>query len=109
MVVGQNVTMFLVLGFLPRENIKEKDKIEATSEEAEEREQTAPRGRKTANSQGRRKGRITRSMTNEAAAANAAAATEEPPPPLPPPPEPCELALNVLSYFLALLERSMKC
>lgn len=49
-----------------------------------------PRGRKTANSQGRRKGRITRSMTNEAAAASAAAAaaTEEPPPPLPPPPEP---------------------
>ncbi|XP_042298440.1 nuclear receptor corepressor 1-like isoform X2 [Sceloporus undulatus] len=73
-----------------KENIKEKDKIEAVPEEPEEREQVAPRGRKTANSQGRRKGRITRSMTNEAAAANAAAAaaTEEPPPPLPPPPEP---------------------
>ncbi|XP_049632696.1 nuclear receptor corepressor 1 isoform X6 [Suncus etruscus] len=73
-----------------KENIKEKDKIEGTAEETEEREQAAPRGRKTANSQGRRKGRITRSMTNEAAAASAAAAaaTEEPPPPLPPPPEP---------------------
>ncbi|XP_010022646.1 PREDICTED: nuclear receptor corepressor 1 isoform X4 [Nestor notabilis] len=73
-----------------KENTKEKDKTEAAPEETEEREQTAPRGRKTANSQGRRKGRITRSMTNEAAQANAAAAaaTEEPPPPLPPPPEP---------------------
>uniref|UniRef100_A0A670KLR8 Nuclear receptor corepressor 1 n=1 Tax=Podarcis muralis TaxID=64176 RepID=A0A670KLR8_PODMU len=73
-----------------KENIKEKDKVEVVPEEPEEREQVAPRGRKTANSQGRRKGRITRSMTNEAAAANAAAAaaTEEPPPPLPPPPEP---------------------
>ncbi|XP_045149308.1 nuclear receptor corepressor 1 isoform X6 [Echinops telfairi] len=73
-----------------KENTKERDKTEVTAEETEEREQVTPRGRKTANSQGRRKGRITRSMTNEAAAANAAAAaaTEEPPPPLPPPPEP---------------------
>uniref|UniRef100_A0A8D0L3U1 Nuclear receptor corepressor 1 n=1 Tax=Sphenodon punctatus TaxID=8508 RepID=A0A8D0L3U1_SPHPU len=73
-----------------KETPKEKDKIEMVPEETEEREQAIPRGRKTANSQGRRKGRITRSMTNEAAAANAAAAaaTEEPPPPLPPPPEP---------------------
>ncbi|XP_075417135.1 nuclear receptor corepressor 1 isoform X5 [Tenrec ecaudatus] len=73
-----------------KENTKERDKTEVTPEETEEREQATPRGRKTANSQGRRKGRITRSMTNEAAAANAAAAaaTEEPPPPLPPPPEP---------------------
>uniref|UniRef100_A0A5F9DL28 Nuclear receptor corepressor 1 n=1 Tax=Oryctolagus cuniculus TaxID=9986 RepID=A0A5F9DL28_RABIT len=73
-----------------KENVKEKDKTEGTAEETEEREQATPRGRKTANSQGRRKGRITRSMTNEAAAASAAAAaaTEEPPPPLPPPPEP---------------------
>uniref|UniRef100_A0A7M4F7Y4 Nuclear receptor corepressor 1 n=1 Tax=Crocodylus porosus TaxID=8502 RepID=A0A7M4F7Y4_CROPO len=73
-----------------KENTKEKDKTEVAPEETEEREQATPRGRKTANSQGRRKGRITRSMTNEAAAANAAAAaaTEEPPPPLPPPPEP---------------------
>uniref|UniRef100_A0A2K6MGY6 Nuclear receptor corepressor 1 n=1 Tax=Rhinopithecus bieti TaxID=61621 RepID=A0A2K6MGY6_RHIBE len=71
-------------------NTKEKDKMDGTAEETEEREQATPRGRKTANSQGRRKGRITRSMTNEAAAASAAAAaaTEEPPPPLPPPPEP---------------------
>ncbi|XP_026547806.1 nuclear receptor corepressor 1-like, partial [Notechis scutatus] len=76
-----------------KENIKEKEKIEVQPEESEEREPTAPRGRKTANSQGRRKGRVTRSMTNEAAAANAAAAAaaEEPPPPLPPPPEPCKL------------------
>ncbi|XP_036134221.1 nuclear receptor corepressor 1 isoform X7 [Molossus molossus] len=73
-----------------KDNTKEKDKTESTTEETEEREQAIPRGRKTANSQGRRKGRITRSMTNEAAAASAAAAaaTEEPPPPLPPPPEP---------------------
>ncbi|XP_066221030.1 nuclear receptor corepressor 1 isoform X5 [Saccopteryx leptura] len=74
-----------------KENTKEKDKTEgAAAEETEEREQAIPRGRKTANSQGRRKGRITRSMTSEAAAASAAAAaaTEEPPPPLPPPPEP---------------------
>ncbi|KAM9208665.1 nuclear receptor corepressor 1 isoform 3-T3 [Dugong dugon] len=73
-----------------KENTKERDKTESTAEEPEEREQATPRGRKTANSQGRRKGRITRSMTNEAAAASAAAAaaTEEPPPPLPPPPEP---------------------
>uniref|UniRef100_A0A2K6T5J7 Nuclear receptor corepressor 1 n=1 Tax=Saimiri boliviensis boliviensis TaxID=39432 RepID=A0A2K6T5J7_SAIBB len=76
--------------FVSRENTKEKDKMDGTAEETEEREQATPRGRKTANSQGRRKGRITRSMTNEAAAASAAAAaaTEEPPPPLPPPPEP---------------------
>ncbi|OWK15517.1 NCOR1, partial [Cervus elaphus hippelaphus] len=75
-----------------KENAKEKDKTEGTAEETEEREQATPRGRKTANSQGRRKGRITRSMTSEAAAASAAAAaaTEEPPPPLPPPPEPSE-------------------
>uniref|UniRef100_A0A250Y8D1 Nuclear receptor corepressor 1 n=3 Tax=Castor canadensis TaxID=51338 RepID=A0A250Y8D1_CASCN len=73
-----------------KDNTKEKDKNEGITEETEEREQATPRGRKTANSQGRRKGRITRSMTNEAAAASAAAAaaTEEPPPPLPPPPEP---------------------
>uniref|UniRef100_A0A8C2TVU5 Nuclear receptor corepressor 1 n=1 Tax=Coturnix japonica TaxID=93934 RepID=A0A8C2TVU5_COTJA len=73
-----------------KENTKEKDKTEVATEETEEREQATPRGRKTANSQGRRKGRITRSMTNEAAQASAAAAaaTEEPPPPLPPPPEP---------------------
>lgn len=83
--------------FVSRENTKEKDKTEGIAEETEEREQAIPRGRKTANSQGRRKGRITRSMTNEAAAASAAAAaaTEEPPPPLPPPPEPSEWADGV--------------
>ncbi|XP_051024345.1 nuclear receptor corepressor 1 isoform X7 [Acomys russatus] len=72
-----------------KETTKEKDRTEGTTEETEEREQATPRGRKTANSQGRRKGRITRSMTSEAAAASAAAAaSEDPPPQLPPPPEP---------------------
>lgn len=79
----------LSFAFVSRETTKEKDRTEGTTEETEEREQATPRGRKTANSQGRRKGRITRSMTSEAAAANAAAsASEEPPQPLPPPPEP---------------------
>ncbi|XP_029467150.1 nuclear receptor corepressor 1 isoform X5 [Rhinatrema bivittatum] len=77
-----------------KENTREREKMESTAEDLEEREQATPRGRKTANSQGRRKGRITRSMASEAAAANAAATaaatvtTEEPPLPLPPPPEP---------------------
>ncbi|XP_072326140.1 nuclear receptor corepressor 1 isoform X3 [Scyliorhinus torazame] len=62
-----------------RETIKEKDKPDTAGEELEEKEQSAPRGRKTANSQGRRKGRILRSMAKEAI-------TEEPPNP-PPPPE----------------------
>ncbi|XP_051891481.1 nuclear receptor corepressor 1 isoform X10 [Pristis pectinata] len=62
-----------------RETIKEKDKSDTTGEEPEEKEQSVPRGRKTANSQGRRKGRILRSMAKEAIA-------EEPPNP-PPPPE----------------------
>ncbi|XP_067823976.1 nuclear receptor corepressor 1 isoform X2 [Heptranchias perlo] len=62
-----------------REIIKEKDKPDTAGEEPEEKEQSAPRGRKTANSQGRRKGRILRSMAKEAI-------TEEPPNP-PPPPE----------------------
>lgn len=90
-----NHTKFLFT-FVSRDNTKEKDKTEGTTEETEEREQAIPRGRKTANSQGRRKGRITRSMTNEAAAASAAAAaaTEEPPPPLPPPPEPSEWVME---------------
>ncbi|XP_053562089.1 nuclear receptor corepressor 1 isoform X2 [Bombina bombina] len=57
-----------------------KDKIEAAVEEIEEREQSTPRGRKTANSQGRRKGRITRSMANEAAAASATSSTQNPAP-----------------------------
>ncbi|KAM6163913.1 nuclear receptor corepressor 1 isoform 2-T2 [Rhynchocyon petersi] len=71
-----------------KENTKEREKIEGPVEETEEREQATPRGRKTANSQGRRKGRITRSMTNEAAAASAAASLEEPVPAVPQPPEP---------------------
>ncbi|XP_069767340.1 nuclear receptor corepressor 1 isoform X4 [Narcine bancroftii] len=62
-----------------REPVKEKDKSDTTAEEPEEKEQSVPRGRKTANSQGRRKGRILRSMAKEAI-------TEEPPNP-PPPPE----------------------
>ncbi|KAM9320695.1 LOW QUALITY PROTEIN: nuclear receptor corepressor 1 [Gastrophryne carolinensis] len=72
-----------------RENTKEK--MDTVTEDMEEREQSTPKGRKTANSQGRRKGRITRSMANEAAAANAntaasTAATNLPPPPPPPAP-----------------------
>ncbi|KAL0994416.1 hypothetical protein UPYG_G00121920 [Umbra pygmaea] len=56
-----------------REIGKEKDKCEG-GEEEDGKEQSTPRGRKTANSQGRRKGRITtRSMASVAA--------EEPPPP----------------------------
>uniref|UniRef100_A0A8C5FN66 Nuclear receptor corepressor 1 n=1 Tax=Gadus morhua TaxID=8049 RepID=A0A8C5FN66_GADMO len=53
---------------------KDKDKCDG-GEDEDGKEQSTPRGRKTANSQGRRKGRITtRSMANEAAA-------EEPSPP----------------------------
>ncbi|XP_023576310.1 nuclear receptor corepressor 2 isoform X3 [Octodon degus] len=52
------------------ENGKEeliKEKTDDTSgEDNDEREAVASKGRKTANSQGRRKGRITRSMANEA-------------------------------------------
>ncbi|XP_053702775.1 nuclear receptor corepressor 1 isoform X3 [Synchiropus splendidus] len=51
----------------PRDIGKDKDKCEG-GEDEDGKEQNAPRGRKTANSQGRRKGRITtRSMANEAA------------------------------------------
>ncbi|KAI1893538.1 hypothetical protein AGOR_G00124760 [Albula goreensis] len=63
---------------------KEESKDISKDEDEDGREQSATRGRKTANSQGRRKGRITRSMANEAAAA----AIEDPSPPPPPPPEP---------------------
>ncbi|KAJ8403831.1 hypothetical protein AAFF_G00346990 [Aldrovandia affinis] len=59
-----------------------KDRDKGDGEDEDGREQGAARGRKTANSQGRRKGRITRSMANEAAA------TEDPSPPTPPLPEP---------------------
>uniref|UniRef100_A0A673LQL5 Nuclear receptor corepressor 1-like n=1 Tax=Sinocyclocheilus rhinocerous TaxID=307959 RepID=A0A673LQL5_9TELE len=60
-----------------------KDKEKCEGEEEEGKEQSTLRGRKTANSQGRRKGRITtRSMANNEAASVVA---EEPPPP---PPEP---------------------
>ncbi|XP_051970895.1 nuclear receptor corepressor 1-like isoform X1 [Xyrauchen texanus] len=60
-----------------------KDKEKCEGEEEEGKEQSTLRGRKTANSQGRRKGRITtRSMANNEAASGSA---EEPPPP---PPEP---------------------
>ena len=71
----------------PRDIGKDKDKCDG-GEDEDGKEQSTPRGRKTANSQGRRKGRITtRSMANEAAA-------EEPSPPSsssaaePGPPEP---------------------
>uniref|UniRef100_H3B377 Nuclear receptor corepressor 2 n=1 Tax=Latimeria chalumnae TaxID=7897 RepID=H3B377_LATCH len=47
---------------------------DVSGEENEEKEPVTPKGRKTANSQGKRKGRITRSMANEAN-------HEEPPPP----------------------------
>ncbi|KAM7144644.1 nuclear receptor corepressor 2 isoform 2-T2 [Macrochelys suwanniensis] len=59
------------------ENDKEeptKEKNDDTSgEDNDEREAVASKGRKTANSQGRRKGRITRSMANEANHEEAAA------------------------------------
>ncbi|XP_072230682.1 nuclear receptor corepressor 1 isoform X4 [Leuresthes tenuis] len=67
---------------------KDKDKCDG-GEDEDGKEQNTPRGRKTANSQGRRKGRITtRSMANEAASV----AAEEAPPPsseptLPDPPQ----------------------
>lgn len=55
---------------------KDKDKCDG-GEDEDGKEQNTPRGRKTANSQGRRKGRITtRSMANEAASV----AAEEAPP-----------------------------
>uniref|UniRef100_A0A673BA37 Nuclear receptor corepressor 1 n=1 Tax=Sphaeramia orbicularis TaxID=375764 RepID=A0A673BA37_9TELE len=61
---------------------KDKDKCDG-GEDDDGKEQNTPRGRKTANSQGRRKGRITtRSMANEAASV----ASEEAPPPAPEPP-----------------------
>ncbi|XP_078786527.1 nuclear receptor corepressor 1 isoform X9 [Oryzias latipes] len=60
---------------------KDKDKCDG-GEDEDGKEQNTPRGRKTANSQGRRKGRITtRSMANEAASV---AAEEAPPPALEP-------------------------
>uniref|UniRef100_A0A8C2WX91 Nuclear receptor corepressor 1 n=1 Tax=Cyclopterus lumpus TaxID=8103 RepID=A0A8C2WX91_CYCLU len=67
---------------------KDKDKCDG-GEDEDGKEQNTPRGRKTANSQGRRKGRITtRSMANEAASV---AAEEAPPtapePTLPDPPQ----------------------
>lgn len=44
-----------------------REKTDDTSgEDNDEKEAVASKGRKTANSQGRRKGRITRSMANEA-------------------------------------------
>nr|XP_057942610.1 nuclear receptor corepressor 1 isoform X2 [Doryrhamphus excisus] len=56
---------------------KDKDKCDG-GEDEDGKEQNTPRGRKTANSQGRRKGRITtRSMASEAATV----AAEEAPPP----------------------------
>lgn len=58
---------------------KDKDKCDG-GEDEDGKEQNTPRGRKTANSQGRRKGRITtRSMANEAASV----AAEEAPPTAP--------------------------
>ncbi|XP_042193652.1 nuclear receptor corepressor 2 isoform X2 [Callorhinchus milii] len=69
------------------EFLREKERNGETSgEETEEREPVAARGRKTANSQGRRKGRITRSMASEAQEESAAPQ----PPPEPPYSEPVE-------------------
>ncbi|XP_043571182.1 nuclear receptor corepressor 2 [Chiloscyllium plagiosum] len=45
---------------------KEKDKSDTSAEENEEKEVSVSKGRQTANSQGRRKGRITHSVTSEA-------------------------------------------
>uniref|UniRef100_A0A672GIR6 Nuclear receptor corepressor 1 n=1 Tax=Salarias fasciatus TaxID=181472 RepID=A0A672GIR6_SALFA len=69
---------------------KDKDKCDG-GEDEDCKEQNTPRGRKTANSQGRRKGRVlTRSMANEAASV----ATEEAPPPASEPamPDPPQLS-----------------
>uniref|UniRef100_A0AAQ4RP68 Nuclear receptor corepressor 1 n=1 Tax=Gasterosteus aculeatus aculeatus TaxID=481459 RepID=A0AAQ4RP68_GASAC len=60
----------------PRDIGKDKDKCDG-GEDEDGKEQNTPRGRKTANSQGRRKGRITtRSMANEAATVAAEEAGE---------------------------------
>ncbi|XP_076131486.1 nuclear receptor corepressor 1 isoform X1 [Alosa pseudoharengus] len=67
---------------------KDRDKCDG-GEDEDGKEQSTPRGRKTANSQGRRKGRITtRSMANEAASV----VSDEVPPPPPEPslPEPVQ-------------------
>lgn len=48
-------------------SLASREKTDDTSgEDNDEKEAVASKGRKTANSQGRRKGRITRSMANEA-------------------------------------------
>lgn len=67
---------------------KDKDKCDG-GEDEDGKEQNTPRGRKTANSQGRRKGRITtRSMANEAASVAAEEAPlSAPEPTLPDPPQ----------------------
>uniref|UniRef100_A0A9J8BR71 Nuclear receptor corepressor 1 n=1 Tax=Cyprinus carpio carpio TaxID=630221 RepID=A0A9J8BR71_CYPCA len=75
-----------------------KEKCEG--EEEEGKEQSTPRGRKTANSQGRRKGRITtRSMANNEAASVVA---EEPPPP---PPETGNTQIPMSNRYLLCLAR----
>lgn len=53
--------------FFPSLPVFCRDKNDDTSgEDNDEKETVTSKGRKTANSQGRRKGRITRSMANEA-------------------------------------------
>uniref|UniRef100_A0A8C1JUM6 Nuclear receptor corepressor 1 n=1 Tax=Cyprinus carpio TaxID=7962 RepID=A0A8C1JUM6_CYPCA len=77
-----------------------KDKEKCEGEEEEGKEQSTPRGRKTANSQGRRKGRITtRSMANNEAASVVA---EEPPPP---PPETGNTQIPMSNRYLLCLAR----
>uniref|UniRef100_A0A4W3ISA3 Nuclear receptor corepressor 2 n=1 Tax=Callorhinchus milii TaxID=7868 RepID=A0A4W3ISA3_CALMI len=82
---GGNRWQHLAEGGWKREGEKERNG-ETSGEETEEREPVAARGRKTANSQGRRKGRITRSMASEAQEESAAPQ----PPPEPPYSEPVE-------------------
>uniref|UniRef100_A0A7N6AUT8 Nuclear receptor corepressor 1 n=1 Tax=Anabas testudineus TaxID=64144 RepID=A0A7N6AUT8_ANATE len=77
---------------------KDKDKCDG-GEDEDGKEQNTPRGRKTANSQGRRKGRITtRSMANEAASV----AAEEAPPPAPEPALPDPPANGAVSLLCDL-------
>ncbi|KAG7268977.1 hypothetical protein CRUP_004248, partial [Coryphaenoides rupestris] len=73
-----------------KEDEEKKDEEEKDEKEESSKEQSStPRGRKTANSQGRRKGRITtRSMASEAASV----AAEEPSPPPPPAAPPAAVA-----------------
>lgn len=88
LLLQQLKAVFIPLSKNHREIGKDKDKCDG-GEDEDGKEQNTPRGRKTANSQGRRNRRITtRSMANEAASV----AAEDTPPPtsepaLPDPPQ----------------------